>query len=97
MPCLAPSGRVIIATSAVSAGDYLPGNRALLKEIPYIIRLSATKDCYIAFGDGQATADATKTLFLKGTESWKLPANTNFIAAISVDGTAGILSAEVMV
>lgn len=96
MPCLAPSGRLTISTSGTSAGDYLPGDRALMLEIPYIVRLSATKDSWVAFGNGSATASASSTLFLKGTETFKLPDGCNFIAAITVDGTAGTLSAEVM-
>jgi len=81
---LAPEGgTVIIAVSAVANGSYLPGDRDDILTRPTIIRIAASKDVRIRFSHGISSADATDMLFQAGTETERLPRNTNHVSAIT--------------
>lgn len=94
---LAPSGGTLtVAIGAASAGGFLPGDRRAIKEKSRVIRVTATKDCYLEFGDGSATATSSSMIFQQGTEAMRLPDNTNYAAAMTLDGSSGALSITVM-
>lgn len=78
-----------ITTSGTSAQAALPAGSV-------IVRLAATEDMYIKFGNTGLSAAATDILFLAGTEVMAVPRDSNgnlydYIAAIQVS-TAGVLN-----
>lgn len=97
---LEPSGGTLtVAISAAANGGFLPGDRNVLQEQMHIIRITATKDCYIRFSSGavQGNATANDILYLAGTESTKLPSGTSFISGVVLDpAETGQLSVTVM-
>ena len=93
---LATVATLNLAVSGTSNGDFIPGDRAKNKIYWTIIRVASDKDVWLAYGVDSATADATGELFLAGTEAKKMPAGTNFIAALSKDGLAGTVSVSVL-
>ncbi len=81
---LGPSGAYLnIDLSAVAAGGFLPGDRDDMQNHLWMIRITATKDCYIQFSLGAATATNDDMLFQAGTEAQKLPTGTNYVSAIA--------------
>lgn len=94
---LRPSGGTInIVTGGTSSGDYLPGDRIDLLTRPTVLRIAATKDSRIRFTEDAGSADATDILFQAGTEAVPLPTGTNYISAITDDGSAGKLCVTVL-
>ncbi len=94
---LRPSGGTInIVTGAASNGDFLPGDRLDLLTRPTVLRIAATKDSRIRFTQNAGSADSTDILFQAGTEAVPLPTGTNYINAITDDGSAGKLCVTVL-
>ena len=85
-----------VVTGAASNGDYLPGAQVDMLTRPTVLRIAATKDSRIRFTRDAGTADSTDILFQSGTEVVPLPYNTNYISAITEDGTAGKLCVTVL-
>jgi len=81
IPGIADQGS--IATSGTSNSVTLNG--------AYIVRLHATKDCYVNFGDSTVTASASDMPMDAGTEVFGVPSNTTYIAAIQ-NSAAGTLT-----
>ncbi len=73
-----------LSIGSTSARVALPGNGV-------VYRISATKDCWIQFGDVSVVAAAGDMLFLQGTEVVRLPVDATHIAAVTVDGTGAQL------
>ncbi len=73
-----------LSVSGASARVALPGNGV-------VYRLSASKDCWLQFGDANVVAAVGDMLFLQGTEIVRLPTAATHIAAITVDGTSAQL------
>lgn len=84
----ASGGKLTVDISSVSNGDYLPGTRDDVKEKLWMIRIVATKDCWMRFSLGPDTAIVGDMLFQAGTEEQKLPLGTNYVSAITVDPAA---------
>lgn len=95
---LAPSGGTLnVDTSNVANGGFLPGERDETLTRPTIIRVTATKNTRLRFSKGSSTADSTDMLFQAGTESMRLPKNTNYVSAMTdVPGESGKLSITVL-
>lgn len=94
---LAPAGGTLtIATSGTPNGNYMPGDKALILEECVILRITANKNHYIRFTlAGPPAADNSDIWFLAGTEPFQLPVGTNFVSAITEDGSVGQLSITV--
>jgi len=93
-----PSGGTLtIDISSVSNGGWLPGDRDDIQEKIQMLRITATKNCWIAFDDAAASATSSDVLFLAGTESMKLPYGTGYVSSITFDpAETGKLSITVM-
>jgi len=91
-----PVGNTVnVSTSVTSNGAYLSGDRTTNKEQIVLVRLSATKDCFIRFTDGPGVATNADQLFLAGTEVQKVPLGTNYLSAIR-DTEDGKISASIV-
>ena len=94
---LRPSGGTLnVVTGAAANGGYLPGDFQSFLTRPTVLRIAATKDSRIRFTEGAGSADATDILFQAGTEAVPLPDGTNYINAITDDGSAGKLCVTVL-
>lgn len=94
---LRPSGGTLnVVTGAVANGGYLPGDRIDLLTRPTMLRVVATVNSRIRFTAEAGAADSTDILFQAGTEAMTLPTGTNYINAITDDGSAGKLSVTVL-
>lgn len=94
---LRPSGGTInVVTSGSPNGGYIPGDRLALLTRPTMLRVAATVNSRIRFTAEAGTVDSTDMLFQAGTEAVALPTGTNYINAITDDGSAGKLSVTVL-
>lgn len=66
--------------------------RVALPSGPQVVRLAATGNCWIKFGDGTVTATTSDTLFPAGVEVVKIPTGVTHIAAIQDGASTGSLS-----
>ena len=94
---LAPHGGTLtIATSGTANGNYIPGESVQKLDECVILRITANKNHYMRFTVGGPPAATNADIwFLAGTEGFQLPVGTNFISAITEDGTAGQFSVTV--
>jgi hypothetical protein len=82
---LSPSGVATAAISSSSVSAALPAGCD-------IVRIAASNDCYIKFGDGTVVAAAGDSVFPKGAELFAIPAGTTHIAVIQLGAVAGVVS-----
>ncbi len=76
-----------LSVGPLTAATVLPAN----VQGGWVVRLAATTDCYIEFGDNTVQADSDSILFPQGVEYVKVPEGATYIACIQVSAT-GILS-----
>lgn len=82
---LSPHGAAAnISITATSAVTPLPDGD--------VIRISASIDCYLEFGDNGAVADTNSMMFLSGTEVFKSPYSQTHVAVIALAAETGVLS-----
>lgn len=80
-----PTGVATVAIGASSARVALPSNCD-------VIRVAASNDCYIKFGDVTVAATASDTIFPKGAELFTIPAGTTYLAVIQLGAVTGNVS-----
>jgi hypothetical protein len=95
---LPPGGGTVTISinNSGSTGDYIPGNADVMRETDVILRVTATEDSYVAFGENTATANSSSMIFLKGTESMQLPSGCNYVAGRSISESSALLSVTVL-
>lgn len=94
------SGREIQALSPTTNGTISIGAASARVAVPAgcdVVRLAASCNCYIKFGDSAVAAAATDHVFPTGAEVMKLPAGVTHIAAIQLGAVTGTLSISAMV
>lgn len=99
-PAAMPVGRLSQQRANITVAG--ASDRVALPAGATLIRLTATNDCYVQFGDNTVTADNTRMIFLKGTEVMFVPAKSatdrsamTHIAALQV-ATGGTLQVEML-
>lgn len=61
-----------------------------------VVRVAATENCYIKFGDSGVTATANDVLFPAGVEYFSIPPGTTHVACIQVDTVGPITFTEML-
>ncbi len=86
---LAPEFVVNLTIGAASARSILPVNTK-------VIRLAASQECWLAFGDSTIVATTAGILFPIGVEIFTVPEAATYIAVLQ-NGTGGSLNVCAMV
>lgn len=87
---LAPSTNANVAIGAASANVALPAGAE-------VVRIAASCNCFINFGNSTITASGTSPVFNAGAEIFKVPVGATHIAVIQNGAVTGTLSATRMV
>lgn len=72
---LAPEVTAVLSFGAAS-------NRVALPSGAELVRIGATQDCYIEFGNGSVTASGSSIFMPKGSEIFRVPDGATHIAAL---------------
>lgn len=84
-----------VATVTINATT--SSTRVAMTDPISLVRIASTVDCYIKFGDSSVSASASDMLFPAGAEVFAVEdPTTTHIAAVTVGGTPGVLTATKM-